>query len=173
MNFLNTVRIDLMKMRRSAAVWLSILGAGVIPLIFSSCISPSRPSFISKASKWAGWLILPAPGKALPRSYCLCSLSLSAVWSCKLNIKTIPGSRCLPLLYRWARCFSANWWLSFSWHCCWCSCLIFLIFSQRLCLICFILNTASSTMRLTGAHYWNWIPKLLYRCWVLFPFNTG
>lgn len=55
MNFLSTVRIDLMKMRRSAAVWLSILGAGVIPLIFF-LMYIAKPAKFYIESQQMGWL---------------------------------------------------------------------------------------------------------------------
>lgn len=54
MNFLSTVRIDLMKTRRSAAVWLSVLGAGVIPLVFF-LMYVAKPARFYGASQEMGW----------------------------------------------------------------------------------------------------------------------
>lgn len=55
MNFLSTVRIDLMKTRRSAAVWLSVLGAGVIPLVFF-LIYIIKPAKFYASSQQMGWV---------------------------------------------------------------------------------------------------------------------
>lgn len=55
MNFLSTVRIDLMKTRRSAAVWLSVLGAGVIPLVFFIMFMVKPTKFYAE-SQQMGWV---------------------------------------------------------------------------------------------------------------------